>query len=436
MASENYRGRSLLAARQVASVPPGNARVLFVTSNFPRWPGDSTTPFILHLASDLRSLGWDIQVLAPHAPGARRTEILDGVPVERFRYLWPESLETLCYQGGTLINLRRNKANFVKLPGFVLSEWAALARRLVRGKIDLVHSHWILPQGFTAALAAKPLGVPHIATVHGSDIFALAGPVMTAFKRIALRLADAVTVNSSATAAAVARVSPGLDTMIRIPMGAACDGASDSPAAAELRTRYRRAAGPLLVFVGRLVEEKGVGDLLAAVAIISRTLVDVTALIVGDGQDRPRFQRLAEELGIADRVTFAGWVDPAQVHSHICAADLFIGPSKRAPGGGVEGQGLTIVEAMLAGTPVIATPCGGVVDAVHHGGTGLLVQEASPDDIAGAVLRLIAEPALAARLRQNAAALARREYTRDVSARAFSELYKRVMSRRAAPDST
>jgi glycosyltransferase involved in cell wall biosynthesis len=189
----------------------------------------------------------------------------------------------------------------------------------------------------------------------------------------------------------------------------------------------------LLIFVGRLVEEKGVSDLLAAVAILRRTLVDVTALIVGDGQERPQLQQLAEELGIADRVTFAGWVASERVHSYVSAADVFVGPSKRAREGGVEGQGLAFIEAMLAGTPVIATASGGIVDAVLHEQTGLLVPEASPDDIAAAVLRLVAEPALAARLRQEGAALARREFTRDASAQAFSELYQHVLSRPAVP---
>lgn len=65
-------------------------RVLFVTSNFPRWPGDSTTPFVLHLAQDLIKIGWEVDVLAPHAPGTKKNEIINGVSVERFQYLWPE----------------------------------------------------------------------------------------------------------------------------------------------------------------------------------------------------------------------------------------------------------------------------------------------------------------------------------------------------------
>ncbi len=90
-------------------------RVLCMTSNFPRWDGDSTTPFILHLVQDLQAFGWAVDVLAPHAPGAALKETLGGVRVERFRYFWPEAQESLCYQGGALSNLRRNPFNKFKL---------------------------------------------------------------------------------------------------------------------------------------------------------------------------------------------------------------------------------------------------------------------------------------------------------------------------------
>ena len=147
-------------------------RVLLVTSNFPRWQGDATTPFVLNLAQDLQDVGWQVDVLAPHAPGALIRERLGGLEVERFRYLWPESLESVCYQGGALVNLRQKRSNFLKLPALVLSEWLAVVRRLRTGRYDLLNSHWILPQGFTGTLAARLLGVPHVLTVHGGDVFA------------------------------------------------------------------------------------------------------------------------------------------------------------------------------------------------------------------------------------------------------------------------
>ncbi len=404
--------------------------MLLVSSSYPRWTGDSTSPFILNLARDLRRLDWDIHVLAPHAPGASRSEWLEEVPVERFRYLWPESLETVCYQGGALVNLRENRWNLAKLPFLVLAQWAAVARRLIGGKFDLVHSHWIIPQGFTCALASKPLRVPHVATVHGSDVFALRGPLKTACKKVALRLADAVTVNSSATGEAVAPLLSETARVSRIPMGAAACAAPNSEIVHELRGRYRRRQGPLLIFVGRLVPQKGVADFLAAVSLLVRALPDVTALVVGDGQERRKLESLALDLGIAERVTFTGWIQPQLLPNYFSAADAFIGPSRSDPDGSVEAQGLTFVEAMLAGTPVIATATGGIVDVVQHERTGLLVRENAPAEIAAAAQRLEAEPLLVERLRTQGMTLARSRYTREASARAFSALYEDVLSGR------
>lgn len=103
--------------------------VLCVASNFPRWAGDSTTPFVLHLARDLQSLGWEVDLLAPHAPGAARSEVVDGVRVERFRYLWPIRQQTVRYQGAALINLRKHPVNSLKLSALVTAATCAIAQK-------------------------------------------------------------------------------------------------------------------------------------------------------------------------------------------------------------------------------------------------------------------------------------------------------------------
>jgi len=185
-------------------------RVLCVTSNFPRWAGDSTTPFVLHLAQDLQDRGWQVDVLAPHAEGTALRETLGGVQVERFRYLWPPELETVCYRGGALINLRKDRTNYLKLPALLTSQYLNTAHRLIKGKHELLHSHWILPQGFTGVLTAGFFGIPHVTTVHGGDVFGLQGTLFTKFKRFTLRHADAVTVNSSVTEKAVTAIAPDL----------------------------------------------------------------------------------------------------------------------------------------------------------------------------------------------------------------------------------
>ena len=342
-------------------------RILCVTSNFPRWAGDSTTPFVLHLAQDLQERGWAVDVLAPHASGAAKRERIGGIHVERFRYMWPDSAETICYQGGALVNLRNNRSNAIKLPALVIAEWIAVLTRLSTGKYDLLHSHWILPQGFVGALSARWLGIPHVITVHGSDVFALKGSVLRLFKRFSLGAADAVTVNSSATETAVKAIDASISSIERIPMGVSVylpDRKADAVKA--IKKKYQHGSGPLLVFLGRLVEGKGCLDLLHAIGLLRSDIPDVRALIIGDGQDRNTLEELSNHLGLSQNVYFIGWVQPSEVHNYLMAADIFVGPSKTGKDGSVEAQGLTFLEAMVARTPVVASRVGGIVEVRHR----------------------------------------------------------------------
>jgi len=371
------------------------------------------------LAEDLQKLQWRVTVLAPHAPGAATEETLEGVAIKRFRYLWPESQQTVCYQGGALINLRKNRKNLLKLPPLVLAELCATIRLLRRGKFDLLHSHWLLPQGFVGAIAARLTGTPHVITIHGSDVFALSNSLLTPFKRFALAHAEGVTVNSSATRQAVLGIHASIPRLVRIPMGV--DPSPANPQQVRrIQDTYRNKDGPLLVFLGRIVEEKGVGDLMEAMADLVRDLPAVSLLVIGEGQDRQRFERLAATRNLGGRVHFTGWVAPADVPSYLAAADMFIGPSWQ------EAQGLTFIEAMLAGTPVIATKVGGIPDVVIHEQTGLLITPHAPAEIAAAVRKLAASPSLRKRLAENGRALAIHGFTREASARKFSELFAAI----------
>ncbi len=405
---------------------PLKKRVLCVTSNYPRWQGDCTTPFVHHLAQDLKGLGWEVDVLAPHAMGAARQEVLDGISIERFRYLWPKRTQTVCYQGGALMNLQKNRLNYLKLPFLVIFEWLAIIKRLKSGKYDLLHSHWILPQGFTGVLAAIPLKIPHVITVHGSDAFALNGKCLTRFKHFSLVHADAVTVNSTATRQQVLSIAPKLANLDLIPMGVSTTPPKPERSAL-LRSRYKGSDGPLLIFVGRLIELKGVDDLLHAIDLLQKEFTDIRLLILGEGPLRAELESLAKKLRIDKQVFFTGWVESKDVVNYLTAADIFIGPSKRCPDGSTEAQGLTFIEAMRAGTPVIATNVGGIGDIIQHEQTGLLIPECSPKEIASGVVRLTSGQDLKEYILKRARSVAQ-GFTRETSAKELAGVFAKQIS--------
>lgn len=176
------------------------------------------------------------------------------------------------------------------------------------------------------------------------------------------------------------------------------------------------------------MEEKGVADFVSAVAELKETRPDVTAVIVGEGQSREQLESEVKSRGLAQQITFTGWIQPEEIPVYLAAADVFVGPSRRGPDGWVEAQGLTFIEAMVARTPVVATRSGGIVDSVIDGETGLLVDERSPEQITQAILRLLNDRSLQNKISERAYARAVEKFSKQASANAFSSLFTTLLS--------
>jgi glycosyltransferase involved in cell wall biosynthesis len=404
-------------------------RILCVTSTFPRWPGDDTTTFILHFAQQLTAQGARVDVLAPHAPDAKLKEEIDGVAVERFRYMRPDSAEDVCYQGGALFNIKGSPLTAAKLPALIGSQWAAIRSRVRSGRYDVVSAHWLLPQGWTAVRACAGTGVPVVSTVHGSDVFGLSHSSLTRFKRSALAGSAAVTVNSNATREAVETIGDPVRDLRLIPMGTDVTAVANPERSAAWRNTHRRGDGPLVVFVGRLIDWKGIEDLLDAAALAGEELPGLRVVIAGSGPLGEHLTRRVDELRLTDRVHFAGWLDREEVTALQAAADIVAVPSRTAADGSREAQGLSVVEAMALGKAVIATRTGGIPDAITDGKNGVLVPEADPAALAKALVRLAGDPALVARLGTAAKASVQR-YSWPACAAKFIEVFESVARKR------
>ena len=377
--------------KKAGSQKKGN--VCLVTSTFPRWPDDAISGFVLDLAVDLTAEGWRVDVLAPHCKGAAAEEEMQGVRVTRFRYFWPEALETLAYgEGGAIYALRRRPWNILKLPFFLIAQMIALYRLVRRREIDVINSHWLLPQGLTAGIIASLTGIPHVATAHGGDVLGLQSGIFAAAKRMALARARVVTVNSNVTEAAVWSLARDGLPILRIPLGASQTPVPRPARLVELRDRYTPDGGALLLFVGRLIPQKGCGGLLEAVSIIVKTHPDVRLLIAGDGPERAALEARALVLNVERQVVFLGWLARDELADLYYAADVFVAAPTRVIGGAVEAFALVFVEAALAGLPTVATYSGGIGDVVVDGETGFLVGEGACRGLPAAVVSLLDGP--------------------------------------------
>jgi glycosyltransferase involved in cell wall biosynthesis len=177
----------------------------------------------------------------------------------------------------------------------------------------------------------------------------------------------------------------------------------------------RRGGGTLLGAAGRFVPQKGFDVLLRALA----ELPQASLLLVGDGPERPRLERLVDELGLRDRVELTGWrPDAARL---LAAVDAVVVPSRAEP------FGLVALEAMSAGVPVIASAVDGLAEVVTDGETGLLVPPDDPRLLAEAIARVLVDRSLSRALGERGREVATTAFSRERMTGAFEDLYRAVL---------
>jgi glycosyltransferase involved in cell wall biosynthesis len=288
-----------------------------------------------------------------------------------------------------------------------LRSFGANLRTITRLAPDIFHANLAVPAAAQYPLTAATL-VPGVQTVAVEQLpYPLHGRAQRALKQFtSRRLAAHIAVGEGA-----ARL---VEEFAQLPAGSIRVIHNGVP---ELATHpvARARPGPVLGTIGRLDHQKGFD-------VLIRALVDVpaaTLVVVGDGPEGASLRTLAAELGVAGRVHFTGF--SAEARRHLGGFDVFVLPSR------FEGFPLVIVEAMLAGLPVVATDVGSVAEAVIDGQTGSLVPADDAPRLAGAIRALLEDPdrrsAMGAAARTHAA-----QFTAARMVTAYEQLYAQLLS--------
>lgn len=316
-------------------------RLLVLASTYPRWHGDHEPGFVHGLNRRLVD-EFEIHVVTPHAPGASVFEVIDDVAIYRFRYA-PEILETLVHGGGILSNLKRNLWKWFLVPSFFCGMIFQSFRCIRRVNPDVIHAHWIIPQGFSLAVLGLFLKEmpPVILTSHGGDLFGLRGALFSKIKSWVISKVGAISVVSQPMVKEALLLGANPGRIAVIPMGV--DFSGQFP----LGDSLIRTPGQML-FVGRLVHSKGVEYLIKALPNIKAEVKSAHLLVVGDGPERPVLESLVIRLGLQESVKFLGSLRQDQLPSLYRQASVFV-----APFVGNEGLGLVTIEAIACGCPVV-----------------------------------------------------------------------------------
>jgi len=399
-------------------------RILHVVTAFPRYEGDVIAPWLVELLQRLRQAGHEVEVFCSAYRGGGGDEFA-GIPVHRFRY-FPARWEDLTHDEATQDRMRRSWRHKLMPPFYVMAGMFAIWRLCRRRRYDIVHVHWPMPHALFGATARATCGARLVTLWYGAELrwVQVSLPWMRWLVRWALRTSDAVVAISTYTAGEARRIADVPVRVIPYTVGLSDAGHLPAPPPARKDGAFN------VLFVGRLVERKGVAGLVDAVRRLPAS-VRARLEIVGDGPERVRLDAQIRAAALQDRVALRGRISAADLRAAYAGADVLVLPSVLDSGNDTEGLGVVLLEAMSYGVPVIASRIGGIPDIVVDGETGLLVPPGDPAALAAALERLAGDAALASQLSAAGQRHVRAEFSWERIVDRWLECYAAATGRRA-----
>ena len=305
-------------------------------------------------------------------------------------------------------------------------------------KIDIIHAQH-LGFNFLASIQIKWLtGGALIATSHGIEVDLIQNPnyhPQTAFDvNLARRLVQTcmyadhiISVSSFITKKFHEKFAVPYDKISTIPNGVDVNMFNPKVNGSKVRSRYKMSTSEkIIMFAGRLAYEKGLDILIEAVSIVRKSIPNVKLMLVGSADPpemRERLAILAKEKGIDDVTVFVGFVPHDKMPYFYAAADVCVLPSK------AEAFGISALEAIATGKPVVASEVGGIPEVVKNGLTGKLVKPEDSRELAEALLELLNDEQEVMKMGYNARRVAEEEFSWKVIAKKTEEVYQKILGK-------
>ncbi len=402
-------------------------RIICPTYWYPQHATDTQATYVHDINRHLVLRGHSVTVVTPGGAALPATDTFDGVEVLRFPMELPVDL-TYGRVAQSRVNLVAKFARVAVMAQYLEAQYRATVTAARERGADVIHAHWAIPTGPAAVQAARKLNLPSVITMHGGDVYVnpeqgydfptrwYVRPPL----RWTLRHTGALTAITDDCRQHALRAGAPAEKVHLVFNGTDLRRFSPAPGGKTVDPRF----GPQMVFACRqLFPRKGIRFLIEAAAQLAPRFPALRVVVAGDGFERPELIKLAESLGIADRVTFLGWVPNSELPPYYRAAAISVIPSLE------EGFGIPAAEAMGCETPVVASDAGGLPEVVEHGVTGLIVPRGDSTALAEAMGRLLGDPALRAQMGRAGRERSLRLFDWDRTAEQLERIYAQVMAR-------
>ena len=392
----------------------GKLSVMMLTWEFPPRIIGGISPHVYNLSRNLAKHGVKVYVVTCDFPGAPQHETVEGVEIHRV---------------DSYKNPAPDFATWIYLMNVNMQKEAAALVHSLDGGIDVFHAHdWLVA---TAGIGLKHVfRKPFFATIHSTEIGRRNG-IHTDYERMIHETEAWLTYEAwkvvccSDYMVSHVRWAFGLpsDKLFMVPNGVNSDVYSkrENEDLGHFRSQFALPHERIVLFVGRLVYEKGAQVLVSA---IPRVLdkVDAKFVIVGNGYMKDQLLTMARALGVEHKIMFTGFVEDETLRKLQRCADVSVVPSLFEP------FGIVALEAMAAGSPTVVSDTGGLSEIVDHEVDGIKVFVANPDSLAWGITRVLSDGGLANRLRANAHRKIQEKYNWDRIAYQTKSAYEAVVS--------
>ncbi|MEM2873662.1 MAG: glycosyltransferase family 4 protein [Nitrososphaerales archaeon] len=385
-------------------------RVIMLSWEFPPRTVGGISPHVYNLSSHLARMGVDTYVVTCDFPGAPEYEEVNGVHVIRVDSYKTPSPDFATWDYLMNVNMQKEAATIISN---------------LNGKVDLIHAHdWLVAN---AAIGLKHIfRIPLLATIHSTEIGRRNG-LHTNYERMIHEteawLAHEAwkVVCCSQYMVSHTRWAFGLpeDKVVMIPNGVNADVFKQEFKKQEFRSKFAEPDEKIILFVGRLVNEKGVHVLINAMPkVLAR--VNAKLVIVGEGGMKDFLKVQVNNMRLAHKIFFTGFLDEQSVRFLYQCADVCVVPSLYEP------FGIVALEAMAAKVPVVVSDTGGLSEIVEHDKTGVKVYPNNVESLAWGITRVLLDPSYAEWIRSNADRKVREMYNWSKIAEKVKALYQSI----------
>jgi glycosyltransferase involved in cell wall biosynthesis len=313
-----------------------------------------------------------------------------------------------------LADVRIAPLAYFLLPLYLIAGTRELIRLTQEQSSDVIHVHWVLPNGLIAAWVSAYRNIPFIVSLHGSDVYlARKYRLFGAVARYIFEKASGLTACSPELLDAAIQLGAPPNSIL-LPYGVDPEKFHPRFRDITLREKYGQPGEILLISAGRLVHKKGFDTLVSAMPDIIKEFPNVRLLIAGEGPLKHNLIQQAATLGVNNKVRFIGNLPWDQIPAFMASADIFILPSVKDRFGNVDGLPNVLLEAMSSGTAVISSDIPGAMILVRNGINGISYHAGDVQDLCKSVIRLLKNPQERNRLATNARKLIEEEFTWEI----------------------